>query len=115
MSNSKRNGSPKNGHAAIAESTDASAAPVRRFKDLFYGTVTVGERGQIVIPAKARRDLEIETGDKLLIMGRTKKPGLMLCKIDALRELVTEYMEGLRLAELHVADDETLDGEGDIH
>lgn len=105
MSNCKKNGHV-NGNGAAASS--------RSLTDLFYGTVTVGERGQIVIPAKARRDLEIETGDKLLIMGRTKKPGLMLCKIDALRELVTEYMEGLRLAEMDVADEDALDGEGDI-
>lgn len=78
---------------------------------MFYGTVTVGERGQIVIPAQARRDFEIETGDKLLIMGRARKPGLMLCKIDALREFVTEYMEGLRLAEMHVADEQAVDAE----
>src|SRR5579862_8915278 len=81
----------------------------RRFEEMFYGTVTVGERGQIVIPAQARRDFEIETGEKLLIMGRARKPGLMLCKIDALREFVTEYMEGLRLAEMHVADEQVLD------
>ncbi|HEX5324481.1 MAG TPA: AbrB/MazE/SpoVT family DNA-binding domain-containing protein [Capsulimonadaceae bacterium] len=83
----------------------------RRFDEMFYGTVTVGERGQIVIPAQARRDFEIETGDKLLIMGRARKPGLMLCKIDALREFVTEYMEGLRLAEMHVADEQAVDAE----
>lgn len=105
MSNCKKNGH-SNGHGATTEG--------RRLTDLFYGTVTVGERGQIVIPAKARRDLDIETGDKLLIMGRTKKPGLMLCKIDALREMVTEYMEGLRLAEMDVAEEITLDNEGDI-
>ena len=35
----------------------------------FYGTVTVSERGQIVIPASARRDFGINTGDKLLVVG----------------------------------------------
>lgn len=35
----------------------------------FYGTVTVSERGQIVIPAEARRDFDIEVGDKLLVLG----------------------------------------------
>ncbi len=28
----------------------------------FYGAVTVGERGQVVIPAQARRDHGIEPG-----------------------------------------------------
>ena len=35
----------------------------------FYGSVTVSERGQIVIPADARRDFGIRTGDKLLVFG----------------------------------------------
>jgi AbrB family looped-hinge helix DNA binding protein len=35
----------------------------------FYGAVTVSERGQIVIPADARKDFEISTGDKLLVFG----------------------------------------------
>jgi AbrB family looped-hinge helix DNA binding protein len=35
----------------------------------FYGSVTVSERGQIVIPAGARRDFNIDTGDKLLVFG----------------------------------------------
>ncbi|PKQ32560.1 MAG: hypothetical protein CVT62_00395 [Actinobacteria bacterium HGW-Actinobacteria-2] len=35
----------------------------------FYGAVTVSDRGQIVIPAEARRDLGIAVGDKLLVFG----------------------------------------------
>ena len=35
----------------------------------FYGSVTVSERGQIVIPVDARKDFNIKTGDKLLVFG----------------------------------------------
>lgn len=35
----------------------------------FFGAVTVGERGQIVIPQEARRLFKISPGDKLLILG----------------------------------------------
>src|SRR5665647_415923 len=35
----------------------------------FYGAVTVSERGQIALPAQARRDLGIKPGDKLLVLG----------------------------------------------
>jgi AbrB family looped-hinge helix DNA binding protein len=35
----------------------------------FYGSITVSERGQIVIPAEARKDFNIKTGDKLLVFG----------------------------------------------
>lgn len=32
----------------------------------FFGSTTVGSRGQIVIPCDLREELEIESGDKLL-------------------------------------------------
>ena len=35
----------------------------------FFGAVTVGERGQIVIPQEARRIFKISAGDKILILG----------------------------------------------
>jgi AbrB family looped-hinge helix DNA binding protein len=38
----------------------------------FYGSVTVSERGQIVIPAEARQDFNIGTSDKLLVFGDMK-------------------------------------------
>ncbi len=34
-----------------------------------FGMVTVGEKGQIVIPAKARKVFDINPGDHLLILG----------------------------------------------
>ncbi|MBM3707751.1 MAG: AbrB/MazE/SpoVT family DNA-binding domain-containing protein [Actinobacteria bacterium] len=39
----------------------------------FYGSVTVSERGQIVIPVGARKDFNIKTGDKLLVFGDLEK------------------------------------------
>lgn len=39
-----------------------------RGKHLF-GTVKVGEKGQIVIPAKARKIFHIETGGRLIVLG----------------------------------------------
>ena len=49
----------------------------------FYGAVTVSERGQIVIPAQARRDLGIGAGDKLLVLADPNQ-GLALMTVDAL-------------------------------
>ncbi|MCR5225800.1 MAG: helix-turn-helix domain-containing protein [Eubacterium sp.] len=34
-----------------------------------FGLVTVGEKGQIVIPAKARKLFKIESGDHLIVLG----------------------------------------------
>lgn len=39
----------------------------------FFGSVTVGERGQIVILKEAREVFDINTGDKLLVLGDEEK------------------------------------------
>ena len=48
----------------------------------FYGAITVSDRGQIVIPAQARRDFGIEVGDKLLVFGDLRH-GLAMDKAES--------------------------------
>ena len=47
-----------------------------------FGMVTVGERGQIVIPAKARKLFDISAGDSLVVLG-DEGQGLALIKQEA--------------------------------
>jgi len=47
-------------------------------ENAFYGSVTVGERGQVVIPSKARKDLEIKPKDKLIVLRAMGKMGIVL-------------------------------------
>jgi AbrB family looped-hinge helix DNA binding protein len=35
----------------------------------FYGTTTLGEKGQVVIPVEARKAMDVKKGDKLLVFG----------------------------------------------
>ena len=35
----------------------------------FYGTTTLGEKGQVVIPAEARDAMGLKKGEKLLVFG----------------------------------------------
>ncbi|MEI6519059.1 MAG: AbrB/MazE/SpoVT family DNA-binding domain-containing protein [bacterium] len=59
------------------------------FDTLFYGSVTLGERGQIVIPADARKQCEINPGDKLLVFRHPLHPSmLMLSKIGDMQEML---------------------------
>ena len=44
----------------------------------FYGSVTVGERGQVVIPADVRDKLGIKPGDKLLAFQAPIGKGIIL-------------------------------------
>ncbi len=53
-----------------------------------YGAVTVGERGQVVIPAEARRDLEIQPNTKLLVFSGPRGKALMFVKADSVTEFI---------------------------
>ncbi len=55
----------------------------------FYGATTVGERGQVVIPAEARRDFEIEPATKLLVFGGPHGGVLFLAKAEHITEMMT--------------------------
>ena len=57
-----------------------------------FGVVTVGEKGQIVIPAKARKVFDISAGDRLLILG-DEEQGLAILKSEKFRVLAEAAME----------------------
>ncbi len=65
------------------------------FSDAFYGTATIGERGQIVIPADARSDMNLNAGEKVLIMKHPVHAGLMLFKFEAVKEFVDDFQESI--------------------
>ena len=52
-----------------------------------FGLVTVGEKGQIVIPAKARKIFEIEPGDNLVLLG-DEGQGLAIIKEKGILDLL---------------------------
>ncbi len=56
-----------------------------------FGTVTVGTKGQIVIPKQAREVFEIAPGDKLVMLGDIEQ-GMALIKSDKLLNFTSEIM-----------------------
>jgi AbrB family looped-hinge helix DNA binding protein len=60
----------------------------------YFGSATVGERGQMVIPAEARRTLGINDGDKIVVFGRGKGR-LTLVKADMVSEFVSRALTDL--------------------
>jgi len=64
----------------------------------FFGSVTIGERGQIVIPAEARNTLGYQPGDKLLVMKHPIYSGLMICKIESLQSMLDGISETIEYA-----------------
>jgi AbrB family looped-hinge helix DNA binding protein len=67
----------------------------KRLCPQFYGAVTVSERGQVVIPVQARRDLGIQIGEKLLVIGGPGG-GLWLLRADLISELTGQWLELVR-------------------
>jgi len=53
------------------------------------GSTTVGPRGQVVIPAHARKELGIDAGATLLVFKSLRGRGLTLLKVDAVEEMLT--------------------------
>lgn len=72
-------------------------------EDMFYGAATIGERGQIVIPADARNELGFHPGDKLLVMRHPVHTGLMIFKLDGVRAFLDEFYGQLQRAEAAIA------------
>jgi len=67
------------------------------FPGKLYGSTTVSDRGQIVIPAEARREMELEPGTRVLIFGAARGRVLTLVTGAAISEFIRQAME--RLAE----------------
>ncbi|MHB9036488.1 MAG: AbrB/MazE/SpoVT family DNA-binding domain-containing protein [Armatimonadota bacterium] len=68
-------------------------------EDNFYGTATVGERGQIVIPSEARKQMGINSGDKMLVVKHPTGEGIVLFKIGAMSAMFSALLEEIQRLE----------------
>ncbi|MFH0819286.1 MAG: AbrB/MazE/SpoVT family DNA-binding domain-containing protein [Patescibacteria group bacterium] len=53
---------------------------------IMYGTGTIGEKGQIVIPAKARKKMKVKAGDNFIFFGHG--PLIHMVKADQLNTII---------------------------
>ena len=60
-----------------------------------FGVVTVGDKGQIVIPAKARKLFDISPGDQMVILG-DETQGLALMKSENFLTLADLIRKGIK-------------------
>jgi AbrB family looped-hinge helix DNA binding protein len=58
-----------------------------------FGTVTLGDKGQIVIPVKARKVFDLKPGDNLVVLGDVQQ-GLALVKEHFLLEMMEAAKQG---------------------
>ncbi len=57
-------------------------------KQKIFGTVTVGERGQIVIPAELRKKFKVKPGDRLVAFAKHRMFGFI--QVEEFNRFVTE-------------------------
>ncbi len=59
--------------------------------EVFFGSTTMGSRGQVVIPAAARQSLKMKTGDKLMVFGKFGQV-VGLVKAEAIDSFIKKLM-----------------------
>jgi len=64
-------------------------------KHVFYGTTSLGEKGQIVIPVKARKDMAVNKGEQLLVFGMGGEM-VVLSKLSNLQKFATHMENQLK-------------------
>lgn len=57
-----------------------------------YGTTVIGDRGQVVIPAEAREELGIKSGEKFIVLGDPRKGSVTLVKADIMNRFADMFL-----------------------
>ncbi|NMD70148.1 AbrB/MazE/SpoVT family DNA-binding domain-containing protein [Bacillus sp. DNRA2] len=55
------------------------------------GTTSMGERGQVVIPAEAREELDIKPGEKFVVFGNPKRGTIILVKSEIMNKFANLF------------------------
>ena len=59
----------------------------------FYGVITVSDKGRIAIPIDVRRELDIKTGDRLIVIKRKDNAGVILLKTEKMDSLIEKIRD----------------------
>jgi len=60
-----------------------------------FGSMTVGPKGQVVIPVNARQETGIDVGTTLLVFKALGGQGLVLVKVDAIEQMMSMVSQQL--------------------
>lgn len=72
--------------------TKIAPAPIGKH---LWGTVTIGSKGQIVIPKNARDTFDMKEGDRLVVLG-DESQGIALIKAEIFENQMQEMLERLQ-------------------
>jgi AbrB family looped-hinge helix DNA binding protein len=59
----------------------------------FYGSATVGTKGQIVIPADARKAMQLKEGDKVVVVRGPREGSIIVFRVDSFEKLLAKATE----------------------
>lgn len=64
----------------------------------FFGTTSIGKKGQMVVPIEARKSLNVEEGEKLLVFGMGKDM-IIVAKVSQIEKFASALSKKLKAME----------------
>ncbi|MDD5430435.1 MAG: AbrB/MazE/SpoVT family DNA-binding domain-containing protein [Candidatus Omnitrophota bacterium] len=70
-----------------------------------YGTVTIGQRGQVVIPMKVRKEFKIKPGDQLIVMAGPpgRKDMINFLPVERVSSMLNHFEEHLSVLKKEIS------------
>jgi len=62
----------------------------------FYGSASLGEKGQVVIPNSARKDMKLKKGDRLLVFGMGEDM-ILFTKLSQIEKIASHLSKKLKI------------------
>lgn len=87
--------------ALLYHDTSATGIPIAPKGKHYFGVVTIGERGQLVLPKKARELLAVKKGDTVVVLGDENQEtfGLALVPSERFMGIANKIMESMHIEE----------------
>lgn len=80
----------------VRHDPEQAGMPIAPLNKHILGTVTIGERGQVVLPKKARDLFQLSQGDTMVVLGDTNpvSAGIALISSDAFLRMTGQWAQG---------------------
>lgn len=64
-----------------------------------YGTTTIGPKGQIVVPSKLRKELNIKNGDQFIVFKNTNLESIVILKAKDISKMLKNLSQEITYLE----------------